>query len=136
MHKSKQNPTKAQPDQALPYETALAELIDKIVPGLDSGDILADAKRASMALAQAEQWISVNERLPEIKEWREGSIAGISDAVLTIDEDDPDTMTIQCLRKGGQGDLTTLYWDHGDCPTHWKPAPQPPAIDAARKEQT
>lgn len=82
----------------------------------------------------AEQWISVNERLPEIHEWRAGSIAGISDAVLTIDEDDPDTMTVQHLRKGGQGDLTTLYWDHGDSPTHWRPAPSLPGIDAARKE--
>ncbi len=83
----------------------------------------------------AERWISVNERLPEIHEWRAGSIAGISDAVLTIDEDDPDTMTVQHLRKGGQGDLTTLYWDHGDSPTHWRPAPSLPGIDAARKEQ-
>jgi hypothetical protein len=82
----------------------------------------------------ADQWVSVNERLPEIHEWRAGSIAGISDAVLTIDEDDLDTMTVQCLRKGGQGDLTTLYWDHGDSPTHWRPAPSLPGIDAARKE--
>lgn len=84
----------------------------------------------------AEQWVSVNERLPEIHEWRAGSIAGISDAVLTIDEDDPDTMTVQHLRKGGQGDLTTLYWDHGDSPTHWRPAPSLPGIDAARKEKS
>ncbi len=83
----------------------------------------------------AEQWISVNERLPEIHEWRAGSIAGISDAVLTIDEDDPDTMTVQRLRKGGQGDLTTLYWDNGDSPTHWRSAPSLPGIDAARKEK-
>lgn len=83
----------------------------------------------------AEQWISVNERLPEIHEWWAGSIAGISDAVLTIDEDDPDTMTVQRLRKGGQGDLTTLYWDNGDSPTHWRSAPSLPGIDAARKEQ-
>lgn len=31
-------------------EEALAELVDKIVPGLDSGDLLADAKTASKAL--------------------------------------------------------------------------------------
>jgi len=37
-------------DLSLPYEQALAELIDKIVPGLDTGDILADARHASMAL--------------------------------------------------------------------------------------
>jgi hypothetical protein len=90
--------------------------------------------RACSRPVDADQWVSVNERLPEIHEWRAGSIAGISDAVLTIDEDDLDTMTVQCLRKGGQGDLTTLYWDHGDSPTHWRPAPSLPGIDAARKE--
>ncbi|EJC65844.1 hypothetical protein QWA_03260 [Alcaligenes faecalis subsp. faecalis NCIB 8687] len=83
----------------------------------------------------SERWVSVNEHLPEIHEWRAGSIAGISDAVLTIDDDDPDTMTVQRLRKGGQGDLTTLYWDNGDSPTHWRPAPSLPGIDAARREQ-
>ena len=105
-------------------------------------ELAKDAWQARAALAQqdadkvdAGRWISVNERLPEIHEWRAGSIAGISDAVLTIDEDDPDTMTVQHLRKGGQGDLTTLYWDHGDSPTHWRPAPSLPGIDAARKEQ-
>lgn len=37
-------------DPSLPYELALAELIDKIAPGLDTGDILTDARQASMAL--------------------------------------------------------------------------------------
>lgn len=37
-------------DSALPYEQALSELIDKIVPDLDTGDILADARQASAAL--------------------------------------------------------------------------------------
>lgn len=35
----------------LELEQALAELIDKIVPELDSGDLLADAKTASKALS-------------------------------------------------------------------------------------
>lgn len=38
----------------LPLEMALSELIDKIVPGLDSGDLLADARTASAALTQRE----------------------------------------------------------------------------------
>lgn len=98
-------------------------------------EIIPEPAQQDADKVDAEQWISVNERLPEIHEWRAGSIAGISDAVLTIDEDAPDTMTVQHLRKGGQGDLTTLYWDHGDSPTHWRPAPSLPGIDAARKEQ-
>ncbi|MGZ9569280.1 Lar family restriction alleviation protein [Alcaligenes nematophilus] len=111
---------------------------------LSYGRTCAEAQRKAdqAALAQqdadrvdAEQWASVNEHLPEIHEWWAGSIAGISDAVLTIDEDDPDTMTVQRLRKGGQGDLTTLYWDNGDSPTHWRPAPPLPGIDAAHKEK-
>lgn len=37
-------------DPTLPHEQALAELVDKIIPGLDTGDLLADAKQASAAL--------------------------------------------------------------------------------------
>lgn len=37
-------------DPAMSYEHVLSELIDKIVPGLDSGDILRDARQASAAL--------------------------------------------------------------------------------------
>lgn len=44
-------PINAQRDAIL-YERALSELIDKIVPGLDSGDILVDASVASVALDQ------------------------------------------------------------------------------------
>lgn len=44
-------PQPAEPDPTLPYEQALSELIDKIVPGLDSGDTLADAQTASAALS-------------------------------------------------------------------------------------
>lgn len=47
------------------YEQALSEFIDKIVPGLDTGDLLADARQASAALdinapvaAQAQQPVS------------------------------------------------------------------------------
>ncbi len=47
-----QGAVQAQSDQSLLYETALAELIDKIIPGQDSGDILADARLASEVLAQ------------------------------------------------------------------------------------
>lgn len=43
-------PQPAERDPTLPYEQALSELIDKIIPGLDSGDILADAQTASAAL--------------------------------------------------------------------------------------
>lgn len=34
-------------DITLPYESALYELIDKIAPGLDTGDLIADARTAS-----------------------------------------------------------------------------------------
>lgn len=37
-------------DPTLPHEQALAELVDKIIPCLDTGDLLADAKQASSAL--------------------------------------------------------------------------------------
>ncbi|HVR53101.1 MAG TPA: dATP/dGTP pyrophosphohydrolase domain-containing protein [Pseudorhodoferax sp.] len=40
---------------SLRFEEALAELVDKIVPGLDSGDSLADAKIASKALDAIQQ---------------------------------------------------------------------------------
>jgi len=40
----------APPEPTLPYEQALYELINKIDTGLDTGDILADARRASAAL--------------------------------------------------------------------------------------
>lgn len=48
-------PQPAESDPVLPYEQALAELIDKIAPGLDSGDILADAKTASAAVTASPQ---------------------------------------------------------------------------------
>ncbi|ARP53635.1 hypothetical protein ALFP_1748 [Alcaligenes faecalis] len=130
-------PAAAQPD-------VTQQTLDDVMAGIPARDAeIAELRKEIETLraqqdadkVDAERWISVNERLPEIHEWRAGSIAGISDAVLTIDEDDPDTMTVQHLRKGGQGDLTTLYWDHGDSPTHWRPAPSLPGIDAARKEQ-
>ncbi|MCM2575737.1 hypothetical protein NAT65_32035, partial [Achromobacter xylosoxidans] len=38
-------------DSTLPLEQALHELIDKIVPGLDTGDLVQDARRASTALS-------------------------------------------------------------------------------------
>lgn len=38
-------------DSTLPLEQALHELIDKIVPGLDTGDFVQDARRASTALS-------------------------------------------------------------------------------------
>ena len=38
-------------DASLPFEAALSELIGKIVPGLDTGDILADARVASSSLS-------------------------------------------------------------------------------------
>lgn len=39
------------PDSTLPLEQALHELVDKIVPGLDTGDLVQDARRASTALS-------------------------------------------------------------------------------------
>jgi hypothetical protein len=61
--KPKQAQAEAVPGHTLPYERALAELIEKIAPGLDSGDVLADAATASAAITpqQAEavpQWVS------------------------------------------------------------------------------
>lgn len=58
-------------DPVLPYEQALAELVDNVVPGLDTGDLLADAQQASAALqsqdaedaAQAE-WMVDDGRAP------------------------------------------------------------------------
>ncbi|MDN7880626.1 hypothetical protein [Burkholderia aenigmatica] len=44
----------AKTDVTLPYENALHELIRKIIPGLDSGDILADAQTAINAVAGRE----------------------------------------------------------------------------------
>ncbi|MFY1855200.1 hypothetical protein ACOTBX_24675 [Achromobacter xylosoxidans] len=38
-------------DSTLPLEQALHELVDKIVPGLDTGDLVQDARRASTALS-------------------------------------------------------------------------------------
>ncbi|MDQ4681150.1 hypothetical protein, partial [Stenotrophomonas maltophilia group sp. RNC7] len=38
-------------DSTLPLEQALHELIDKIVPGLDTGDLVQDARRASTDLS-------------------------------------------------------------------------------------
>jgi hypothetical protein len=77
---------------------------------------------AHPAAAQGvDAWISVKDQLPEIREWREGSIAGISDLVLTCNEFDSDSLRAQYLRKGGCGDLTTLHWE--DSPTHWMKAP-------------
>lgn len=46
-------PPKAEavPGHTLPYERALVELIEKVAPGLDSGDVLADAATASAAIS-------------------------------------------------------------------------------------
>jgi hypothetical protein len=41
-----------QPEPKLALEAALSELVDKIIPGLDSGDLLADAKSASEHLSE------------------------------------------------------------------------------------
>lgn len=43
-------PAASEVDTTLPFEQALAELVDKIVPGLDTGNLLDDAKEASGAL--------------------------------------------------------------------------------------
>lgn len=40
-------------DSTLPLEQALYELVDKIAPGLDTGDLVHDARRASTLLAAA-----------------------------------------------------------------------------------
>lgn len=40
-------------ESTLPLEKALHELVDKIVPGLDTGDLVQDARRASTALSAA-----------------------------------------------------------------------------------
>lgn len=42
---------KAGGDDSLPYEAALSELIDLICPGIDSGNILNDARQASCILS-------------------------------------------------------------------------------------
>lgn len=47
----KQAKAEAVPGHTLPYERALAELIEKVAPGLDSGDVLADAATASAAIS-------------------------------------------------------------------------------------
>lgn len=52
-----------------PAEQTLAELVDKIIPGLDTGDLLADAQQASAALQSQDRedsarldWIEMNAR--------------------------------------------------------------------------
>lgn len=50
----------------LEIEAALTELVDKICPGLDSGNIVDDAKTASRTLsAQQSGWTPVAAKLPE-----------------------------------------------------------------------
>jgi hypothetical protein len=51
-------------DPTLPYESALAKLIDRIVPGLDSGDILADAATA-LASGASPEAVGVDEEMVE-----------------------------------------------------------------------
>ena len=55
-------------DETLEFEKALHNLIEKICPGLDSGDILADSKTALEALAQPERpWVGLtDEELAEL----------------------------------------------------------------------
>lgn len=53
----------------VPAEQALAELVDKIIPGLDTGDLLADAQQASAALDQDREIIA--EKDVEIRSLRQ-----------------------------------------------------------------
>lgn len=81
-----------------PSDVAIAHDLEKI--------LRATNQPAAQGL---DAWISVKDQLPEIHEWQKGSIAGISDLVLTCNEFDPNSLSTQYLRKGGCGDLTTLY---------------------------
>ncbi len=76
-------PKQAEPDPLLEIETALSELVDKICPGLDSGDLLADARTASKNLSfLTEPTMGVRESLEDalaIVESFGPGIAGMND---------------------------------------------------------
>lgn len=65
------------------------------------------------------KWINAKKALPEIKEWSDGSIAGISDPVVTYSKITKTDPIVQRLRKGGRGDLTSIYWSDDEDVTHW-----------------
>lgn len=94
--------------------------------------LLADLDRASPATVQADRWISVSERLPQIKqvlsekctlEGREIPTLYRSGMVLTFD--------------GSRVSAGIVEWFHSKSPlnnvTHWMPLPESPAIAAAQE---
>ena len=92
-------------------------------------------ERAAIEAYQRQQWISVEDRLPDIIEWSPGSVAGISDPVLVYLDSEGESgsrMEVWSLRRGGRGDRTSLYWDW-DSPkvTHWRPLPAAPDLPTA-----
>lgn len=84
-------------DSTLPLEKALHELVSKIAPGLDTGDLLQDAQRASAMLdaIQASAPVAGEALAVEIYVYREGN-RYLASALLPIDTP---------LRPG----LNTLY---------------------------
>ena len=95
-------------------------------------DFARAIERAAIEAYQRQQWISVEDRLPEIVEWQPGSVAGISDPVLVYLDSEGESgsrMEVWSLRRGGRGDLTSLYWDW-DSPKvkYWMPLPPAPEV--------
>lgn len=77
-------------------------------------------------------WISVDDRLPEIIEHEKGSIEGISMPVLVLLKQPcqwiGSTCSVMRCFKGGRGDLISIHWDDAKAEdvTHWQPLPEAP----------
>ena len=71
------------------------------------------------------EWVSVNDRLPPIKENYPGSGTGHSKPVLVYMPGKPkgDDYDVQRCYRGGRGDTTSIHWDWGEPVTHWMPLP-------------
>lgn len=68
-----------------PAEQALAELVDKIVPGLDTGDLLADARKASAALGLGAPVSQDREHVPAYRLLEAGEIIQADDEFIAND---------------------------------------------------